>query len=58
MNIASHREDMPNNYHLNVFFQLVYVERKIEICEEKMENDVKPERTVEWISDQSACLSR
>jgi hypothetical protein len=48
---ASHREDISNNYHLKssfpiiitskVFFQLVCVLRKIEICEEKMENDVK-----------------
>jgi hypothetical protein len=41
MNTASHREDIPNNYHWKVFFQLVCVSRKTEICEEKMENDVK-----------------
>jgi hypothetical protein len=41
MNTASHREDIPNNYHLKVFLEHVYVWRKIEICEEKMENDVK-----------------
>jgi hypothetical protein len=33
--LASHREDVPNNYHLKVFFQLVCVGRKIEIREEK-----------------------
>jgi hypothetical protein len=35
MNTASHREDIFNNYHLKVFFQLVCLSRKIEICEEK-----------------------
>jgi hypothetical protein len=47
MNTASHKEDIPNNYHLKVFFQFVCVERKIEICEEKTENDVTPYRTVQ-----------
>jgi hypothetical protein len=35
MNSVSHREDIPHNYHLKIFFQLVCVERKVEICEEK-----------------------
>jgi hypothetical protein len=47
MNTASRREDIPKNYHLKSFFQLVCVERKIEICEEKKENDVKFLRTVQ-----------
>jgi hypothetical protein len=51
MNSASHREDIPNNYHLKVFFQLVCVSRKIEICEGKMEKDVKLWRPVQWIGD-------
>jgi hypothetical protein len=37
MNTASNRDDIPNNCHRKVFFQLVCVERKIEIYEEKME---------------------
>jgi hypothetical protein len=58
MKTTSHREDIANNYHLKVFFQVVWVERKIEIRAETMKNDVKPSRTVQWISDQSACFSR
>jgi hypothetical protein len=42
MNTASHREDIPNNYHLKGFLSTCLFIEKIEICEEKMENDVKP----------------
>jgi hypothetical protein len=35
MNTISHREDIPNNRHRKVFFQLVCTEGKIEICEGK-----------------------
>jgi hypothetical protein len=41
MNTASHRKDVPHNYHIKVFSTGLCIMR-IEVYEEKMENDLKP----------------